>query len=41
MITYLITALIVIVISYLWAQGISDMNENHKDYDGKDFLNEN
>jgi hypothetical protein len=28
------------VISWLWVRGISNMKENHPDYDGRDFLNE-
>lgn len=35
---YIIFALITIVISYLWVRGITYMHENHRDYDGKDFM---
>ena len=27
-------------ISWLWVRGINSMKENHPDYDGRDFLNE-
>lgn len=28
------------VISWLWVKAISNMNEKHPDYDGRDFLND-
>jgi hypothetical protein len=28
------------VISWLWVRGIDNMKNNHPDYDGRDFLNE-
>ena len=43
MITYIALFIIhVLVLSplvYLWVNGIDDMNKNHPDYKGEDFLN--
>jgi hypothetical protein len=43
MITYvalfIIHALVLAPLVYLWVNGIDDMNKNHPDYKGDDFLN--
>jgi hypothetical protein len=31
---------LVALISWLWANGIDNMKDNHSDYKGEDFLNE-
>ena len=33
-----ILAALVLLVSYAWAKGISDMHKNHPDYKGEDFL---
>lgn len=33
--------LVLVPISWLWARGIEKMKEEHPDYKGKDFLDEN
>jgi len=38
MVGIIITILISVVISILWANGISKMKEEHPDYKGDDFL---
>ena len=35
----LITIVIAMIIAILWANGIDNMNKNHPDYKGDDFLN--
>jgi hypothetical protein len=37
---YLLMAIVVIVISYLWVRGIDYMKENHPDYKGDDLFGE-
>jgi len=37
-VTILILALI-ILLAWAWVRGIDDMNKNHPDYKGDDFLN--
>lgn len=43
MITYvalfIIHALVLAPLVYLWVNNIDDMNKNHPDYNGDDFLN--
>jgi hypothetical protein len=43
MITYvalfIIHALVLAPLVYLWVNGIDNMNKNHPDYKGDDFLN--
>jgi len=36
---YLVMFVITAIISYLWAQGIDNMKNQHPDYKGNDFLN--
>jgi hypothetical protein len=36
----LITLIITIVIAILWVRGIDYMKDNHPDYKGEDFFNE-
>jgi len=39
MIVFFITLFIlIIIVSYAWASGISDMQKNHPEYKGEDFL---
>ena len=38
MIAIIITLLLAVPISYLWARGIDKMQEDHSDYNGHDFL---
>lgn len=38
---FLIMFCIVALISWLWVEGIDNMNKKHPDYKGEDFLNEN
>lgn len=40
MIPIVIGALVLIMISVLWVEGIDYMKENHPDYKGEDFLGE-
>ena len=37
---YAIMLFILLGVVALWVKGISDMNENHPDYKGEDFFNE-
>jgi hypothetical protein len=37
-IIYTIMVIVLIVISLLWAKGITDMDKNHSDYKGEDWL---
>ena len=37
---FFIMFLVTAIISYLWVRGIDNMKEDHPDYEGKDFLNE-
>mgnify|MGYP000947656973 CR=1 FL=1 len=37
---YLLMAIVVIVISYLWVRGIDYMTRNHPDYKGHDLFDE-
>jgi hypothetical protein len=37
---YAIMFFIVLGVAALWVKGISDMHENHPDYKGEDFFNE-
>jgi hypothetical protein len=37
----IVSIIITIVISLLWANGISNMHEEYPDYKGEDFLNNN
>jgi len=37
---YAITLFILLGVVALWVKGISDMHENHPDYKGEDFFNE-
>lgn len=39
-ISILIILLFVAILSYFWIMGIDFMKENHPDYRGKDFFNE-
>lgn len=39
MIETILSLLFVIAISIMWANGIVNMDKEHKDYDGSDFLN--
>jgi hypothetical protein len=39
MAAFFITISIASIISILWVNGIENMNKNHKDYKGEDFLN--
>ena len=36
---FIIHALVLAQLVYLWVNGIDDMNKNHPDYKGEDFLN--
>jgi hypothetical protein len=36
---FIIHALVLAPLVYLWVKGIDDMNKNHPDYKGEDFLN--
>jgi hypothetical protein len=36
---FIIHALVLAPLVYLWVNGIDDMNKNHPDYKGDDFLN--
>lgn len=35
----IITLIITVIISILWARGITKMHEEHPEYKGEDFLN--
>ena len=37
---YAIMFFIVLGVAALWVKGITDMHENHPDYKGEDFFNE-
>ena len=37
---YAIMFFVVLGVAALWVKGISDMHENHPDYKGEDFFNE-
>lgn len=36
---FLLELVIAVIISYLWVRGIDNMQKNHPDYKGEDFLN--
>jgi hypothetical protein len=36
---FIIHALVLAPLVYLWVNGIDDMHKNHPDYKGEDFLN--
>ena len=38
MVGLIILGVLVLIVSYAWAKGISDMHEKHPDYKGEDFL---
>ena len=40
MIPIVLGAIVLIIISVLWAEGIDYMKENHPDYKGEDFFGE-
>jgi hypothetical protein len=37
---YAIMFFVVLGVAALWVKGITDMHENHPDYKGEDFFNE-
>jgi hypothetical protein len=37
---YAIIFFVVLGVAALWVKGITDMHENHPDYKGEDFFNE-
>jgi len=39
MVGLIILGILVLVVSYAWVKGISDMKEKHPEYKGEDFLN--
>ena len=38
MVGLIIIGILVLIVSYTWAKGISDMKKNHSDYKGEDFF---
>ena len=39
MVGLIIIGVLVLLVSYAWVKGISNMKKNHPDYKGEDFLN--
>jgi hypothetical protein len=39
MVGLIIIGVLVLIVSYAWVKGISNMKEKHPDYKGEDFLN--
>jgi len=37
---YLLEFVVVVIVSILWVRGITKMHEEHPDYKGEDFFNE-
>jgi hypothetical protein len=35
---YLLVFIVVVIVSILWVKGITDMQKNHPDYKGEDWL---
>ena len=35
----IVLALLLIIVSWAWVKGLSNMKENHPDYKGEDWLN--
>jgi hypothetical protein len=38
MVGLIIIGVLVLIVSYAWAKGISDMHQKHPEYKGEDFL---
>ena len=39
MVGLIIAAIVSVIVGILWVNGIDNMNKNHPDYKGEDFLN--